>query len=321
MKITHILYLEEYLKDALEVFNSTGEIQDIFLVFFDQNGKWCDYQNIHFGLNYGRLCEQVIPKSRLVRKCKNGAKVLRSSFKMESDNPIKLNYHHVIGAIEVSTTNKFSAPNLKKVSGGMDIDSETVDLPCLEEVRYQLNVDSVEHFDAPSLKRIYGNLVLGDAVVVHAPKLHTVTCYLEALSARSFHAPRLKTVGQMCLMSLLDAFFPNLKKADGIVAECASRFDAPRLETVANSISLDNADEFYAASLRKINCLNVSSATRFHAANLETVESDLNAQSAVVFEAPKLEKVGGRLRLPRATLEAAIIAGSKAAIAECVDGI
>jgi hypothetical protein len=114
MKITYILYSEEYLKDALEVFNSTGEIQDIFLVFFDQNGKWCNYQYVKFGLDYGRLCEQVIPRSRLVRKCKNGSKVLRSSFKMESDNPIKLNYHYVIGAIEVSTTNKFSAPQFEK---------------------------------------------------------------------------------------------------------------------------------------------------------------------------------------------------------------
>lgn len=294
-------YLER--QNAFKVFRSTGEIQDPLLVFFDQDGKWTNDPHPPTISWNSTLPKQIIPKERLVRTCENGRKILLSSFRSLSKKPIKLDYHHVMGNIEVWWTLGFHAPNLITVDGRMLIESaRVIHVPCLEQIKSYILASSVRIFDVPNLETIEGYLVAGSADVFHAPKLERVGSRVEAHTSAIFHAPRLRTAGRMDLMATANLCVPDLETVQDLLADSVTIFDAPKLVTVSGE-------------------LKAQRATIFHAPNLRTVGSDLDAGSAVNFEALKLETVGRSLILRPETLHAAVRAGCKAAIAKAAGEI
>ena len=321
MEKTYNKYTIKDWKTALKVFKSTGEIQDALLVFFDQHGKWFNQLYSSFDHSSGNLPKQVVPRNRLVKTTEDGRKILLSSFRSNSKKPIEMDYHYVMGVIEALDTTEFRAPNLISVDGGMSIEAEVIYVPSLEKVNGMLVAGTVTNFDVPNLRRIDGTLNLGEAQVINAPKLETVVDDLEAPSAINLYAPCLKRVGAMNLMDARILCLQSLKKADRIDAECAIVFFAPELEIVADGLTVVNALDFHAPRLQKVGLLFASSAINFHAPNLKTVEESLDVRSAEIFDALKLEKVGGYFTVRLETLNAAVKAGSKAAMAKVAEEI
>jgi hypothetical protein len=316
-------YTNRDWSNAFEVFKSTGEIQDALLVYFDQHGKWVDFPHSTVCFDESLLAQQTIPPDRLVRTCEDGRKILLSSFRESSEEPIEIDYYHVIGGVDILSTKEFRAPNLVNVDGGMWIESaKVIHLPNLENVNYQFDAESVTILNLPNLKRIDGYLTVNGADIVYVPNLDAVMRELEAVCAVTFHAPCLRRVGALNLDTAAIIYLPNLKTSGPIEAENATMFDAPKLEIVYGQIDAMNTIFFHAPLLQRVlESLNAGFAVSFHASNLKTVKENLDAGSAVIFDALKLEEVGGELTLPLETLNAAVRAGCKAAIAEAAGGI
>jgi len=322
METIYNKYTSRDWSKAFEVFESTGEIQDALLVYFDQHGKWVDFPYFTVCSDDSLLAQQTIPPGRLVRTLEDGRKILLSSFRESSEELIEIDYHHVIGEVDILSTKEFRAPNLVTVDGGMSIDTpKVIHLPSLEKVNCGFDVKTATIFDLPNLKRIDGYLTVNAADIIYVPKLVTVMRELEAVCARTFHAPRLRRVGPLNLNTAAIIHLPNLKTAGPIEVDYATMFDAPKLEIVYGQIDAMNTIFFHAPLLKEVESLDAGFAVSFHASNLKTVRENLDAGSAVIFDALKLEEVGGKLTLRREALEAAVKAGSRAAMAKVAEEI
>jgi hypothetical protein len=206
----------------LEHFNATGDVSSLPLIGFDQNGKWIGMKQFSTQENFPeKLTKKIrklkVPKDVLVAMYEGG-KRLQTSFVIETDEPVTIDYQMIDGNLIVkSTVNpQFHAPNLTDVEGKIEIMAAHVDMPnllCVGDFTVLLKTETlniprlahalrcvicplVKEFNAPELLIVKGDCFIPSATAVDLPKLTGTERHFLAGNATTFIAPDLKFVGE-----------------------------------------------------------------------------------------------------------------------------
>ena len=205
------------MQDAIAHFESTGEIQEILGLRFDQRGCWIPFisnEKVEKAL-IEKLVGTKLDPERLTNTNDSGEITLLCSFVDHSEGTVVITYHHVKGQILVSEAGTLDAPKLLSVGERMvSICAMEFHIPKLQSVGGALEAQSAVKFNAPNLQSVGVWLCAQGAIEFHAPKLESVGGGLNALFAEKFHIPKLQSVEQ------------------GLDAGSALKFDAPELQSV-----------------------------------------------------------------------------------------
>ena len=205
------------MQDAIAHFESTGEIQEILGLRFDQRGCWIPFisnEKVEKAL-IEKLVGTKLDPERLTNTNDSGEITLLCSFVDHSEGTVVITYHHVKGQILVSEAGTLDAPKLLSVGERMvSICAMEFHIPKLQSVRGALEAQSAVKFNAPNLQSVGGWLCAQGAIEFHAPKLESVGGGLDAGGAKKFHIPMLQSV------------------EEGLDAGSALNFDAPELQSV-----------------------------------------------------------------------------------------
>ena len=223
----------------LEHFVRTADVSEIPLIGFDQTGRWIGMKQRTDGTNFPRkLTKKIsnlkVPDFALISTNALGQKTLHGSFVLETEEPVLIDFHEVVGNIIVrSTTNPdFHEPNLLLVHGMFDVMSGTVNMPELLNANHYMKFPRTKRLNAPALILIEGTLLAIEVVEFDAPSLYQVGGDLLLYDAVRFRAPKLDSVGRHLL------------------AEQATSFDAPNLKYVGGILDTFSAAGFYLSDIR-----------------------------------------------------------------------
>lgn len=246
---------------AAENYSRTGDIADVLIPFFQQDGRWLgdarDWRKSNSRKIRSIMKLAFLPEQLRTSVNEVGENVLRTSFVCKDKGSVVVLWNEVMGSIEVQNDGNFSAPNLQIVGG-------------------HLHANTDLEVDLPNLRTVGGDFDVMETWKLHAPRITSVG---GSLMVNDFNLGELESVGKRLWMRWTQYAV------------------APKLRHVGADLNADGAQTFIAPVLESVGCDLLLSdwATSFHAPMLHTVGASLGAPSATIFEAPKLRRVGGHL--------------------------
>lgn len=160
---------DKQVQQALAHYNRTGELRDILLTGFDQNGKWCDLLLREDADVFDpELTEKIssikIPAKQITYTSDTGEITLRTSYISKSRQLVEVPYDHILGNLFVFEATSIVAPKLKSVRGGIGaISAKSFRAPLLESVEDFFDADESVEFHAPNLRFVGHNLNIPNA--------------------------------------------------------------------------------------------------------------------------------------------------------------
>ena len=251
------LYLESEIEAAIAAaaiaYLSTGEIPELLLMGFDQNGKWMEESTppgIIVPEALERLQNTILTESQCSTVNSEGERILLTSYITPPESG-DIPWHEIRGRIYIDTRTEVVAPHLRKIKSEAAICASSVWLPELKTAldlvitADELLIPKLEtvrwaeiktpNLTAPSLKTLgYLEPILSTAA--NLPALETVYYGICGYSLREFHAPLLQTVNPES---------DDWARQYGLILTFAKSIDAPNLKFVgARCVTCDAPDFF-----------------------------------------------------------------------------
>lgn len=162
---------------ALKAFNQTGEVDDILLEGFTQHGNWIGIHKCEEIKEYSYSIQgHILEEKRRTKKNKNSDIHLLTSYRNIDRGPkVEIPYTTIAGSICAPMCRQFSAPNLTKVKGKIEIDNaHKIHMPLLEFVGEFLNLGRCHEINLPNLKKVEKIINAYRAKILDVPKLKEI---------------------------------------------------------------------------------------------------------------------------------------------------
>ncbi len=276
---------EKEILAAVDVYHRTGEIPEILVPFFEQNGRWIgDRRNMTsptYKISQALMKEATLPVARRTNTSNRGKLILLTSFYRKTNHPLTIPWNEVRGGIKLKGDARFSAPHLRVVG-------------------HDIYASSNLKIDLPRLRCVGGDLDCPHTWRVHAPRLCAVG---KSVQVTEVDLPALESVGNRLSMRWTDHILvPRLQTVGGAFhVHCATSLHAPVIETVGGALIATHAHTFRAPNLHTVCCsLLLGRATQIAAPELRFVRCVLDTVVAADFYNPEIQVGGTWIAHPQA---------------------
>jgi len=266
---------EQTIINSIEHFERTGEIQDVIVPFFRQDGKWVgdrrNWSNSTYKMASSILHRSVLPEGRRTAVNAQGDPILLTSFHWKKRRDVEIPWFEVRGSIRIRSLEAFSAKYRRTVGGYIySCADKHVIFPNLLHVGGDFEHRGTHKIHVPNLTEVGGSLLVSKCDL---PNLKIVGKRFSGYWTGTLNLPNLRLVGGSM----------EIKKAAIVIA--------PELQWVFQDLYLsDNTAVFCANKLVEVGgSIEAGSVIIFRAASLAHVYDTIDTGSAMDFYRPHFE--------------------------------